>query len=167
MNCKLTVEGKCFYSVTSSQVELYYVAVVRAKNLLALDPNGCSDPYCIITVDGSTEQQKKTEIMSATLEPEWNKSFEFSVTPPHMWNSDSSVGGGPVSHYVKLEMWDHDMLNRDDFMGMVMIPLVDITDDQQPCWYNLTRSSSKQVVTGEIKMNVYYSTALVSVLLSY
>ena len=133
-----------------------YTAVLRARDILALDPNGRSDPYCILSVYGTAEQQRKTEIISATLEPQWNESFQFSVTPPHLWTPDD----GLISHYFKLEMWDHDMLNRDDFMGMVILPLVDIADNKEPCWYKLTRSNSKQTITGEIKMKVYYNTSV-------
>lgn len=139
MNWKLTVE------------------VLRARDILALDPNGRSDPYCIVSVDGSAEQQQKTDIINATLEPQWNKAFQFSVTPPHMWKPDDTMSGGPISHYVKVEMWDHDMLNRDDFMGQVMLPLVDITTSKEPCWYKLSRYNSKQTITGEVKMKIYYN----------
>lgn len=133
------------------------IAVLRARDILALDPNGRSDPYCIVSVDGIAEQQQKTEIMSATLEPQWNEPFNFSVTPPHMWKPDDALGGGPISHYLKVEMWDHDTLNRDDFMGVVMFPLVDVTDNKEPCWYRLSRNNSKQTITGEVKMKIYYS----------
>ena len=133
-----------------------------------MDPNGRSDPYCILSVDGTAEKQQKTEIISATLEPQWNESFQFSVTPPHMWKPDDTKGGGgPISHYFKLEMWDHDMLNRDDFMGMVMLPLIDIADNKEPRWYKLTRTNSKQTITGEVKLKVYYNTSVsMAVLLS-
>ena len=77
-----------------------------------------------------------------------------------MWKPEDTTGGGPISHYFKLEMWDHDMLNRDDFMGMVMLPLIDITDNREPRWYKLTRNNSKQTITGEVKLKVYYTTSV-------
>ena len=163
MNWKLTVEGIQFASVTLVYILLMYcITVLRARDILALDPNGRSDPYCIVSVDGSAEQQQKTDIINATLEPQWNKAFQFSVTPPHMWKPDDTMSGGPISHYVKLEMWDHDMLNRDDFMGQVMLPLVDITTSKEPCWYKLSRYNSKQTITGEVKMKIYYNITTVS-----
>ena len=161
MSCKLIVEGN---GCMSHYFGLYHVcvdtAVLRAQDILALDPNGRSDPYCILSIDGTAEQLQKTEIMSATLEPQWNRAFQFSVTPPHMWKPDDTMSGGPISHYFKLEMWDHDRLNRDDFMGMVMLPLVDISDSKAPQWYKLTRYASKQTVSGEIKLKVYYTTTV-------
>ena len=122
-----------------------------------------SHPYCIVSVHGPAEQQQKTETVSGTNEPQWNKLFQFSVIPPHMWKPEDTTRSLPLSHYVKLEMWNYDML-KDDFMGMVILPLVDITDSKEPLWYKLTHSSSsdKQTITGEIKLNVYYSLATVS-----
>ena len=138
--------------------------MLRARGILALDPNGRSDPYCILSVDGTAEQQQKTDIISATLEPQWNKAFHFSVTPPHMWKPEDS---GPISHQLRLEMWDHDLLNRDDFMGMVMLPLIDIGDSKEPYWYRLTRNNSKQTITGEIKLKVYYTTSVSIVVVNF
>ena len=54
---------------------------MRARNLLAADPNGKSDPYCVLSVDGGgTECQ--TKMCLATLEPEWKQSFTFMIAPP-------------------------------------------------------------------------------------
>lgn len=63
-------------------------------------------------------------------------------------------------------MWDHDMLNRDDFMGMVIVPLVDVSTNKEPCWYKLSRSNSKQTITGEVKMKIYYNITTVSFLMN-
>ena len=170
MSCTLVVEGKgchfcsftCFLCTVLIPTTL--CIVVKARNIAALDPNGKSDPYCIVIVDGSAEQQQKTDILNATLEPEWNKSFQFSVTPPHRWSPDDKKAGGSISHYVKVDMWDHDMLNRDDFLGTVMLPLVDVTDSKEPVWYMLSRNNSKQTVKGEIKLKLYFATSQVSIM---
>ena len=138
--------------------------VLKARSIAALDPNGKSDPYCIVIVDGSVEQQQKTETINATLEPEWNKSFKFSVTPPHRWSPDDKKAGGSISHYVKVDMWDHDRLNRDDFLGTIMLPLVDVTTNTEPIWYMLSRNNSKQTIKGEIKLKLYFTTPQVSII---
>ena len=44
--------------------------------MAACDPNGKSDPYCIVYV-ASNDQSRKTEIKPATLDPVWNESFVF------------------------------------------------------------------------------------------
>lgn len=77
--------------------------VVRARNLKAADPNGKSDPYCVISVDGGgTECQ--TKLCLATLEPEWSQSFTFPVAPPQGvalgYDSDEIFGS-----YLKVNTW--------------------------------------------------------------
>ena len=48
--------------------------VIRASGVAACDPNGKSDPYCIVYVV-SGDQSRKTEIKPATLNPVWNETF--------------------------------------------------------------------------------------------
>lgn len=54
----------------------YWLLVIRASKVSACDPNGKSDPYCIVYL-GSTEPSHKTEVKSATLDPVWNETFSF------------------------------------------------------------------------------------------
>ncbi|XP_058426397.1 BAI1-associated protein 3 isoform X2 [Diceros bicornis minor] len=83
------------------------VSVMRAKNLLAKDPNGFSDPYCMLGIlpasgapreQGSHKEQRfsfrkgskrggplpakciqVTEVKSSTLNPVWNEHFLFEI----------------------------------------------------------------------------------------
>ena len=55
--------------------DLLFYPVLRARNLLPADPNGKSDPYCSISVGGSTAH--KTDVQSATLYPVWKQSVVF------------------------------------------------------------------------------------------
>ncbi|XP_045317728.1 BAI1-associated protein 3 isoform X2 [Leopardus geoffroyi] len=99
------------------------VSVMRAKNLLAKDPNGFSDPYCmlgILPASGAprepgprTEQRfsfrkgskrggplpakciQVTEVKSSTLNPVWKENFVFEI-------EDVSTD------QLHLDIWDHD-----------------------------------------------------------
>ncbi|XP_007528061.2 BAI1-associated protein 3 isoform X2 [Erinaceus europaeus] len=99
------------------------VSVVQAKNLLAKDPNGFSDPYCmlgIVPASGTLAQQARpreqrssprksskhssppptkcvqvTEVKSSTLNPVWNEHFLLEI---------QDVG----SDQLRLDIWDHD-----------------------------------------------------------
>ncbi|XP_043416982.1 BAI1-associated protein 3 isoform X2 [Prionailurus bengalensis] len=99
------------------------VSVMRAKNLLAKDPNGFSDPYCmlgILPASGAprepgprTEQRfsfrkgskrggplpakciQVTEVKSSTLNPVWKENFIFEI-------EDVSTD------QLHLDIWDHD-----------------------------------------------------------
>ncbi|KAF5913763.1 hypothetical protein HPG69_002625 [Diceros bicornis minor] len=99
------------------------VSVMRAKNLLAKDPNGFSDPYCMLGIlpasgapreQGSHKEQRfsfrkgskrggplpakciqVTEVKSSTLNPVWNEHFLFEI-------EDVSTD------QLHLDIWDHD-----------------------------------------------------------
>ncbi|XP_029413605.1 BAI1-associated protein 3 isoform X1 [Nannospalax galili] len=99
------------------------VSVMRAKNLLAKDPNGFSDPYCMLGIlpatgapqepSGQKEQRfsfrkgskrsgplpakyiQVTEVKSSTLNPVWKEHFLFEIEDV---NTDQ----------LHLDIWDHD-----------------------------------------------------------
>ena len=51
--------------------------VISASKVIASDPNGKSDPYCVVYLGPSTEHAHKTEVKAATLDPVWNETFYF------------------------------------------------------------------------------------------
>ena len=55
-----------------------------------------------------------------------------------------------LQHYIQIEVWDYDTLNRDDFMGRLQIPLSLLSEETTACWYPLGRGSAKGNVHGEI-----------------
>uniref|UniRef100_A0A8C5V9G7 BAI1 associated protein 3 n=1 Tax=Microcebus murinus TaxID=30608 RepID=A0A8C5V9G7_MICMU len=99
------------------------VSVMRAKNLLAKDPNGFSDPYCMLGIlpasgaprePGAQKEQRfsfrkggkrggplpakcirVTEVKSSTLNPVWKEHFVFEI-------EDVSTD------QLHLDIWDHD-----------------------------------------------------------
>ena len=76
---------------------------------------GSSDPYCLLRC-GSDKH--KRAIKYCTLNPSWNQSFEFSVSPIQR-----------VSGRLLIECRDHDLLSDDDFLGNATIELSEVPDD--------------------------------------
>ncbi|EGG20467.1 hypothetical protein DFA_00328 [Cavenderia fasciculata] len=85
------------------------VRIISAKNLVAADLNGKSDPYTAIRTTTSKEPLK-TKVKPKTLNPTWEQSFTLPV-------NDVLVD------MLILEVWDHDTVGNDDLIGFVGIDL--------------------------------------------
>lgn len=53
------------------------VNLVRAKDLVAADRGGASDPYFVFRVNG--KEVYKSEVIKKTLNPEYNESFVVPI----------------------------------------------------------------------------------------
>ncbi|KYQ90245.1 C2 domain-containing protein [Tieghemostelium lacteum] len=106
--------------MTKNEFGKLYIKIVSAKNTLALDLTGTSDPYCLISLiynvqTGFTNNSPiyKTEIIPKTLNPIWkDEEFIFDINQP--------------SQEIYLEMWDEDKVSKDDFMGMIKLSVEDL-----------------------------------------
>jgi hypothetical protein len=54
------------------------ITIVEAKELIAADSNGKSDPYVTIALKSDLKNKKKTSYKSSTLTPKWGEAFDFS-----------------------------------------------------------------------------------------
>lgn len=100
------------------------VRVIEARNLRAMDSNGFSDPYVKLQLG---KQRFKTKVIKMNLNPTWDQEFSFLV--------------GDVKDVLKLDVYDEDILQMDDFLGQLRVPLEDVlaADDLSLCtrWYQL------------------------------
>ncbi|CAG9821223.1 unnamed protein product [Phaedon cochleariae] len=94
--------------------------IVCAKNLMKKDIFGASDPYVKIDlnkIDGDeTIDSVLTKTKRKTLSPEWNEEFIFRVKP--------------AEHKLVVQVFDENRLTRDDFLGMVELPLLTLPREQ-------------------------------------
>lgn len=51
------------------------VTLKGAENIPAADPNGLSDPYCILTLN---KEEKKSAVQLRTLTPVWEEKFDWT-----------------------------------------------------------------------------------------
>ena len=94
------------------------IYLVEGKDLLAMDEEGTSDPYCkfrlicksfIINPTTSDitrlgNERYKTKTVYETLNPKWQEQFE-------LYNYEDQ------SQELDITVWDRDQRSKDDFMG--------------------------------------------------
>ncbi|CAN6194417.1 unnamed protein product [Urochloa humidicola] len=130
------------------------VTVIRGTKLAVRDLIS-SDPYVVLTLG---QQKAKTSVIKRNLNPVWNEELKLSVPQKY----------GPV----KLEVFDYDLLSRDDKMGEAEIdlqPMISaarafgdpdlLADMQIGKWLKspdnaLVRDSPVSVVNGKVKQEV-------------
>ncbi|XP_050551060.1 E3 ubiquitin-protein ligase NEDD4 isoform X5 [Spodoptera frugiperda] len=92
---------------------LLRLRIVGAYSLAKKDIFGASDPYVRVElqkVDGDvTLDTFLTKTKKKTLNPTWNQEFVFRVKP--------------AEHKLLIQVFDENRLTRDDFLGMVEVPL--------------------------------------------
>ncbi|CAH0589905.1 unnamed protein product [Chrysodeixis includens] len=95
---------------------LLRLKIVGAHSLAKKDIFGASDPYVRVElqkVDGDvTIETFLTKTKKKTLNPTWNQEFVFRVKPSE--------------HKLLIQVFDENRLTRDDFLGMVELPLAGV-----------------------------------------
>jgi len=112
---------------------------------MSMDPNGQSDPYCIIGLanneinsflDPSSVLRSKTHFV--TLNPIW-KDFSLIIKS--------------TEQKVRVEVWDKDQDVQDDFEGMVMLDINALLEgDVTEKWISLVGRTDDEKVTGEVNV---------------
>ena len=93
--------------------------VIEARDLLAADMNGLSDPYLKIPhgqegVVDLPKKQHRTKTIDNTLNPVWKESFIIE------YNSMKCTK-------LRIEVYDYDLIGKNDFLGAGYITLEQIS----------------------------------------
>jgi len=141
------------------------LTIMRGEDFPSMDTSGKADPYCIVKFGN---EEHYTSIQYRTVEPVWNQTFIFEVDniPQTAFGfpleAVSSKGGSQLSqvplcellYYIYIDVWDKDTLNRDDYMGRIVIPVSNIPVGTSRNWYVVGRTPSCPAASGQIEISL-------------
>lgn len=84
------------------------VTVISAEELPAMDVMGKADPFVVLYLKKG-ETKKKTRVVTETLNPIWNQTFDFVVEDA-------------LHDLLMVEVWDHDTFGK-DYIGRCILTL--------------------------------------------
>lgn len=108
---KLISQVDLFSIVSPPPEGILWVTVWNANDLLAMDTNffgkGTSDPYVKVRIGAHVF---RSETQYKTLSPVFNYKLSVPITSLH-------------DQRIWIELYDHDFITRDDFLGRVSVPV--------------------------------------------
>ncbi|KAL3874920.1 hypothetical protein ACJMK2_037872, partial [Sinanodonta woodiana] len=107
------------------------LTILQAKDLVAMDRNGFSDPYCQVMMN--SKQLYCTSVKKKTLFPKWNESFMFEM------KEDDGM--------IEIFMYDKDLISK-DFLGKLTLTLEqmkELSHKGTSDWFTLQRTQSGQI----------------------
>ena len=116
------------------------IQIISARRLAAKDTNGKSDPWVEMKFENI---HRKTPVISESLDPEWNETWEFDCFLPPS---------------IEFTVWDKDVVGN-DFLGQVTIPLSRILNGGviEPRWFPLEKRSKGSHISGHILVGIKYT----------
>jgi hypothetical protein len=110
------------------------VTVVKAEDLKASDPNGKSDPFCVLHF---SQQEENTPVVNSSLNPKWNYTVQFNV---HDLNKD----------VLEITVFDQDIFSPNDFLGAGRVILKDLLQEGDSPWRK--QVLLEDVAKGEVEL---------------
>ncbi|XP_039363999.1 ras GTPase-activating protein 4B isoform X1 [Mauremys reevesii] len=103
-------------------------SVFEARDLARKDRNGASDPFVRVRYNSKTQE---SSVVKKSCYPRWNETFEFDL--------DESA-----TEKLCIEVWDWDLVSRNDFLGKVVFNIQGSqTVQQEEGWFRLRPDKSK------------------------
>ncbi|KAG2561063.1 hypothetical protein PVAP13_8KG111900 [Panicum virgatum] len=87
---------------------VFSVTVISAEDLPPMDIGGKADPFVVLYLKKG-ETKKKTRVVTDTLYPIWNQTFDFVVEDA-------------LHDLLMVELWDHDTFGK-DYVGRCILTL--------------------------------------------
>jgi hypothetical protein len=104
-------------ATTHQQRVLLTLTVMEARNMLPVDFNGLSDPYCTVSLIGKNGEvvpsiERKTDYIRDTLNPVWSKRFTIGA--------DVDLRAVDA---IQLDLKDFNMVTKHKPLGSVRVPI--------------------------------------------
>ncbi|XP_069767433.1 ras GTPase-activating protein 4 isoform X2 [Narcine bancroftii] len=90
--------------------------VYEARDLARKDLNGASDPFVKVQYNGKTQE---SSVVKKSCYPRWNEVFDFTL--------DEAV----TENTLYVEVWDWDLVSKNDFLGKVAFNITKLQVIQQ------------------------------------
>ncbi|XP_053575139.1 protein piccolo [Bombina bombina] len=115
------------------------IHILQARNLVARDNNGYSDPFVkvyllpgrgqvMVVQNASAEYKRRTKYVQKSLNPEWNQTVIYKNISMEQIKKKT----------LEVTVWDYDRFSSNDFLGEVLIDLSNTSNlDNMPRWYPL------------------------------
>jgi hypothetical protein len=119
------------------------IRIRRGRSLMICDPNGFSDPYCMIFMGGL---EYRTQTIWKTLDPVFEETFTIPLDG--------------ATKDIQIGVYDEDKYSGDDFMGMIGIPISELQHEKVlDDWFPLTgrpgKSSDKsEPISGALHLEI-------------
>lgn len=107
------------------------LTLLQGKDLMSMDRNGFSDPFCIVSLDG--KKMYTTQVKKKTLFPKWNEQVTLEMKQ------------GDVT--LMIEVFDKDMISK-EFMGKLTLTvdkLKELSIKEEAEWFTLERAKTGQL----------------------
>ncbi|XP_055653786.1 ras GTPase-activating protein 4-like isoform X1 [Falco peregrinus] len=102
--------------------------VLEARDLARKDRNGASDPFVRLRYNGKAQE---STVVKKSCYPRWNETFEFELAEP-------------AGEKLCVEVWDWDLVGRNDFLGKVVFSIQGLeAAGQEEGWFRLRPDKSK------------------------
>ncbi|KAL0994591.1 hypothetical protein UPYG_G00124530 [Umbra pygmaea] len=103
--------------------------VLEARDLAKKDRNGASDPFVRVRYKGKTQE---SAVVKKSCYPRWNECFEFELDDD------------PPNSSLTVELWDWDLVSKNDFLGKVLFNINRLQSAQQEeGWFRLVPDKPK------------------------
>jgi len=136
---------RMFLSFEKSHKYQLRVYIYQARDVMAKDSEGVSDPYAKVSFESNCQL---TRVIKQTVCPEWDQTLIFEEI--QMYGTPMMISECPP--VVNIEIFDKDQVGKDEYLGRCSaLPLVKLKGSKPPAprllWYNIMRGD---VQAGEL-----------------